>query len=187
MTISKTISVLNTVKKPLGRVFAKKPTPGLLVILLAATAMPGSARATDRESEIGLGAYGGVSFGSGLPTRLSFGAQLRVTTQVGARTACSNRGLTMGGATRIDFPAWNLPRLILAAIGTGTATLSHATVEAGLGLRLLDLGLDGLAGLQLGFGPYAARVDHTFNRSLWQATGGLVFGSEWMNLVACDG
>ena len=155
------------------------------MLLLGATLMPAPARAASVDLGIGVGAYGGVSFGSGLPTRLSFGAQLRATTRVGERDSCSNKGFTVGGVTRLDFPTWNEPRLILGAIGTGVSDLKHGTLEAGLGLRLRHLGIDGLAGLQLGWGPFAARVDHTFNRSLWQATGGVALAPEWLELVTC--
>lgn len=185
MTTREVFSTPKTATKPSRCILEITTSRVLPVLLLAATLMSDSALAGVGEREMGIGAYGGVSFGSGQPVRFSFGAQLRATTRVGEWEDCANKGFSVGGVTRLDFPAWNQPRLILGAIGSRTSALYHATAEAGVGLRLHDLAFDTLAGLQLGWGPYAGRLDHTFNRSLWQATGGLVLGSEWLNHVPC--
>lgn len=131
------------------------------------------------EPAYGGGVYVGATFGDGKRTRFNYGLEARATAMP-SFDSCDN-DVTFwsgGGVARLDISGTK-GRIVLGALGSGTAFLAHATAELGIGIRLYEPGLDFVVGTRLGLGPFSLRVDRTFNLQQWHVGGGLGIHGEW--------
>lgn len=131
---------------------------------------------------LGGGIYVGATFGGNRPTRTNFGLEVRYAAG-DAISECSGKAgpyFSAGGVGRLDFVSYDQPRLVLGAVASETAFAFQGTVEASLGLRLVNPGIDMIGGLRLNAGPFSVRVDRTFNQEQWHVGGGLGANEEWV-------